>query len=174
MFIVELYLFSMCRNAAVDIRGGLFGKPIYVLLSYYTLSDFLGEGFSQKHMPDLSPALAMLRLFQTLDPEFPLQYAVCFCLIARNEGLSLTQLSKEAGLSLSTTSRIVAALSENRQNGSGYHLVGVEVVPEERRRKAISLTVKGRHVIETLAEITRNITLPAATDTSSRAGRILK
>ena len=96
---------------------------------------------------DITEFVAILRELQKIDPEFPLQYAICFGEIALEEGLSLTQLAEKAGMPLSTVSRIVGALSSHRQKGVPYGLVKVTVVPEERRRKQLTLTTRGRAVM---------------------------
>ncbi|MBK6895296.1 MAG: helix-turn-helix domain-containing protein [Alphaproteobacteria bacterium] len=101
---------------------------------------------------ELEDLIRLLAELQKIDAEFPLQYAVCLCEIARAEGLSLTQLSAKTGMPLSTVSRIVGALSKYRQKGKPYGLVKVTVAPTERRRKEISLTARGRSVIENLSK----------------------
>lgn len=98
-------------------------------------------------MDSISALLKLLRVLQTIDPEFPLQYAVCLVLISQDEGLSLTTLSQRASLSISTTSRIVGALSQYRQSGEPYNLVKLHIAPDERRRKEIYLTDSGRRII---------------------------
>jgi DNA-binding MarR family transcriptional regulator len=94
-----------------------------------------------------------MRELQKIDPEFPIQYAICLAEVSRNEGLSLTQLSEKTGLALSTVSRIIGALSKYRQKGTPFGLVKVKLSAIERRRKEISLTPKGRAVIDTIGEI---------------------
>lgn len=91
--------------------------------------------------------LDLLRELQKIDPEFPLQYAVCLALIALEEDLSISTLAERAGLSLSTVSRIVGALSDNRQRGAPYGLVKVSISKTERRRKELCLSPKGQAVI---------------------------
>lgn len=97
--------------------------------------------------------LRLLRELQKIDAEFPLQYAICLAEIAQDEGLSLTTLSVRTGLALSTISRIVGALSKQRQKGMPYGLVKVRISAEERRRKELFLTPRGRAIIENMAEI---------------------
>ncbi len=92
--------------------------------------------------------LNLLRELQKIDPEFPLQYAVCLGEIAMDEGLSLSTLSARTGLALSTVSRIVGALSQHRQSGQPYNLVRMKVSAEERRRKELYLTPRGKTVID--------------------------
>ena len=61
--------------------------------------------------------IQLLREFQKIDPEFPLQYAVCLLEISKSEGCSLTHITEKTGMPLSTVSRIVGALSKHRQKG---------------------------------------------------------
>ncbi|MCD8570660.1 MAG: hypothetical protein LRY76_03885 [Alphaproteobacteria bacterium] len=49
---------------------------------------------------------------------------------------------------MSTTSRIVGALSQYRQSGQPYNLVKLHIAPDERRRKEIYLTTGGREIID--------------------------
>lgn len=91
--------------------------------------------------------LRLLRELQTIDSDFPLQYAICLAEISLDEGLSVTQLSERTGMALSTVSRIVGALSDYRQMGEPYQLVDLVVSKTERRRKEIYLTPKGRAII---------------------------
>ena len=95
-------------------------------------------------------ALSVLQRFQSLNSEFPLQYAVCLLEIALNEGLSLTDLATKTNMALSTVSRIVGALSTQRQQGIPYQLVEARVNPNNRRQKEIYLTSQGRSFVKTL------------------------
>jgi DNA-binding MarR family transcriptional regulator len=97
--------------------------------------------------------LALLRELQKIDPEFPLQYTICLCEIAKDEGLSLTALAQRTGMPLSTVSRIVGALSQNRQRGAPYNLVRVVMAANERRRKELYLSVRGRAVTAGIVDI---------------------
>ncbi len=97
--------------------------------------------------------LDLLRQLQKTDPEFPLQYALCLGEISLNEGTSLTALAERVDLSLSTISRIVGALSEFRQNGQPYGLIEIRISAEERRRKELYLTQKGRAFIQKISKI---------------------
>ena len=97
--------------------------------------------------------LRLLRELQKIDPEFPLQYAVCLAEISQNEGLSLTELSTRTGMPLSTASRVVGALARNRQKGTPYGLVKVTVSVKERRRKELCLTSRGKAVINGITEL---------------------
>lgn len=95
--------------------------------------------------------LGLLREIRAIDPEFPLHYALCLVEIARDEGLSLTDLSLKTGMPLSTVSRAVGALSARRQKGAPYGLVQADMAPGERRKKRLFLTPQGRLAIDRIA-----------------------
>jgi len=97
--------------------------------------------------------IQLLRELQKIDREFPLQYAVCLAEISLNEGLSLTQLSEKTGMALSTVSRIIGALSKHRQKGTPFGMITVKISTQERRRKELYLTPKGKAIINSIAEI---------------------
>ena len=107
-------------------------------------------------MNQIKEFLKLLRELQKIDPEFPLQYAVCLGVIALDEGLSISSLSEKTSLSLSTVSRIVGALSNSRQRGEAYGLVQVKICETERRKKELYLTNKGRYFIESIDELLQN------------------
>lgn len=97
--------------------------------------------------------LKILREFQKIDTEFPIQYAICFIEIHLNEGLSVTQLSEKTGMALSTVSRIVGALSKYRQKGTAFELIKIKIPETERRRKELYLTPKGKAIIASLNDL---------------------
>ena len=113
-----------------------------------------GEGRCNVNGTDISMRnemrhlLRILKALQRIDPEFPIQYAVCLTEISLDEGLSLSELAGRTGLALSTVSRIVGALSEKRQGaGKPYGLVTVKISAGERRRKELYLSPEGRAVL---------------------------
>lgn len=122
-------------------------------------------------MERMQEFLKLLRELQKIDPGFPLQYAVCLTLISMQEGLSISDLSMKAGLSMSTVSRIVGALSTDRQKGIPYGLVRVETCKEEKRRKKLLLTVKGRAFINSIADMMGTIHTPEDTSSTKLATR---
>ena len=68
--------------------------------------------------------------------------------VARNEGCSLGDLRKATGMPLPTLSRILWALSTKRQTGAEpYGLIEQDYAPNNRRRKVIRLSRKGRAFI---------------------------
>lgn len=97
--------------------------------------------------------LQLLRALQKIDPEFPIQYAICLAEIAANQGCSLTFLSEKTGLALSTISRITGALSEFRQKGAAYGFVEMRVSKEERRRKELYLTPSGQKALADILSV---------------------
>lgn len=103
----------------------------------------------------LRALIGMLQELRGIDPEFPLQYALCLCEIARDEGLSLTELAQRTGVPLSTASRIIAALSGSRGRCGG--MVRVRFSAIEARRKELTLTARGKSLIADLTSPLENI-----------------
>lgn len=86
--------------------------------------------------------------------EVPLSQLQCFVEIARKPGLTMKELGSRMGISQSSTSRTVAALSAwHRLDKPGMNLVFTTEDPAERRRKVIDLTSKGKKVAKRLFEI---------------------
>jgi DNA-binding MarR family transcriptional regulator len=98
--------------------------------------------------------LSVLRALSGLDKNFPLPYAVFLLEVARDEGCSLSDLRKATGMPLPTLSRILWALSSRRQNGAEpYRLIEHDYSADNRRRKTIRLSARGRRFISRLAGI---------------------
>ena len=98
--------------------------------------------------------LSLLRALSSLDKNFPLPYSVFLLEVARNEGCSLGDLGKATGMPLPTLSRILWALSTKRQNGAEpYRLIEQDYAPDNRRRKIIRLSPKGRAFISRVTGI---------------------
>jgi DNA-binding MarR family transcriptional regulator len=109
---------------------------------------------TEQYPQALQTLTRLITALRKIDPEFPLQYALCLILVARHEGLSVTDLSRKAGLNLSTVSRIIATLSMPRpQSKIDYSLIDMRIVAQERRRKEIFLTQRGRGLIQNMIEI---------------------
>ena len=98
----------------------------------------------------LTDFLNALRELQKINPEFPLQYAICLTVVAHNEGISLTQLSNTTGIPLSTVSRIIGTLSHKKK--LSYNLIEVNISAAERRRKELYLSARGRLLVNTIAK----------------------
>jgi DNA-binding MarR family transcriptional regulator len=98
--------------------------------------------------------LSLLQDISSLDKNFPLPYSVFLLEVSRNEGCSLGDLQKATGMPLSTLSRILWALSTRRQNGAEpYRLIEQDYAPDNRRRKVIRLSAKGRAFISRVTTI---------------------
>lgn len=92
--------------------------------------------------------LDLLHRLQKVDAEFPIQYAICLMHIYQNEGCTISSLAEQAGLALSTVSRIVGALSTTRQYGEAFGFIEVHQSKSDSRKKEIFLTDKGRATIQ--------------------------
>lgn len=106
-------------------------------------------------MNNISDILNLLRVFQEIAPDLPLQYAICLLEISNNEGFSISDLSKKTGISLPTTSRIVSALSDHRPNGSPYELIDKKRSTNKGRVKELYLSHKGQFIMNKLAQKSR-------------------
>lgn len=94
----------------------------------------------------------VLSAFTDVDAEFPLQWAVVFLEIAQNEGASLKDIAEETGISMSVMSRTIGALSNYRRMGKPYGIVIVKAAKDDRRRKELFLSAKGKRLMEKLSK----------------------
>jgi len=85
-----------------------------------------------------------------IDPEFPIQWVTVFAEIASEEGISLKDISDRTGISMSVMSRTIGALSNARRMGKPYGLVVVKHAKDDRRRKELFLSTKGKKLVEKL------------------------
>ena len=104
--------------------------------------------------------MVILRAIQKVDPEFPVQYALCIAEISLNEGLCVTDLAIKTGMPLSTVSRIISALSKNRTRSRSYDLLDIIVSPHEKRKKLIYLNKKGQNFLNNINNTIENIKVP--------------
>ncbi len=111
------------------------------------------ERTRSKNQTALQVFLDLLTHIQKLDSEFPLQYSLALTHIALEEGLSLTSLAERMDVSLSTASRIVGALSNFRPNGQPYNMIDIRVAADERRRKELFLTPRGKSFLQRIGKI---------------------
>ena len=91
----------------------------------------------------------LLESVAAIHHEMPLQQARCLFIIATSEeGMSLSDIAKKAGIGLATASRYIGALGKtNRKREEGLQLIESFEDPMERRRKVIRLTTKGRATV---------------------------
>lgn len=94
-------------------------------------------------------ALRILTGIAAIDSEMPLQQARCLFIVAQSQdGMSLSEIAKKAGIGLATASRYIGALGKiNRHREEGLQLIESFEDPMERRKKIIRLTSKGRIAI---------------------------
>ncbi|MBP2311510.1 MarR family winged helix-turn-helix transcriptional regulator [Azospirillum soli] len=119
---------------------------------------------------EVATVVHVLEAFRTLDPDLPIQYALSFMTIARNEGISIGELAERLGIAQSSASRNVAALSRWHSFGkAGLDLVQAQEDPRERRRKIVTLTDKGRAFLDELRAIVGNADV---TQTDTRRAKL--
>lgn len=91
--------------------------------------------------------------FKAIRSTMPLQYVTSFLLVAMEEGLSVTEYARRAGVTQNLMTRHLLDLGpENRHHEPGYGLVVQTVDPNDRRSNLTYLTPKGNGV---LAQIVR-------------------
>ena len=91
---------------------------------------------------------SLLSALIEIDPEFPIQWVMVFSEIANEEGVSLKDISERTGISMSVMSRTIGALSNARRMGKPYGLVVVKSAKEDRRRKELFLSARGKKLLE--------------------------
>ena len=96
----------------------------------------------------LRTLINLMQDLRRIDPEFPLQYILCLCEIARCKNMSLTELAQATGIPLSTTSRIISTLADTKGRCAG--LVTVRFSATESRRKELALSAKGATLLTNL------------------------
>ena len=92
----------------------------------------------------------VLTEFTSIDTEFPLQWAMVFLEIANDEGCALKDVAERTGISMSVMSRTIGALSNYRRMGKPYGVIVVKMAKDDRRRKELFLSAKGKRLIEKL------------------------
>jgi DNA-binding MarR family transcriptional regulator len=101
----------------------------------------------------LDPAIRFVEEFRKMDSEMQLQTVLIFLLVARKEGITVSDLQDLTGLTGSSCSRNVAALSDvNRKGREGHKLIMAKPDLEDRRVKHLYLTSKGRAVLNSVKE----------------------
>lgn len=101
----------------------------------------------------LAKVTAIVRAFQQLNMELPMQQAAALLYIAANEGCMVLDMANATGMTQSAASRNIAALGKWARYGKpGLELIRTEEDPMERRRKLLYLTPKGRNAVQAIIE----------------------
>ena len=107
--------------------------------------------------------------FRGVDPEMPAQGVALFLYSAIYPGCTMADLQKNLGMTQSSCSRNVSALSEwHRLEKPGLGLIVATPDPMERRRKIVQLTEKGQQLAVSLTEAVMN---PVRLSSFSKAAR---
>jgi DNA-binding MarR family transcriptional regulator len=102
----------------------------------------------------LSQALGIVEEFRKLSPEIPSQTIATFLYIAVHDPCPMKELVDGLGVAQSTVSRNVAMLDRiNRHHEPGLDLVRASEDPNERRRKVVRLTPRGRQLRDRINRI---------------------
>lgn len=92
--------------------------------------------------------LGSLEPFRALRATMPLQYVTAFLLVAEEEGLSVVDYARRAGVSISVMSRHLLDIGDrNRNMEEGFGLVTYRSNPMELRKHEYMLTDKGRALL---------------------------
>lgn len=108
------------------------------------------KNLGPRNNPKLEKLQHILAELTDVDPEFPLSWALVFIEIALEEGQALKDVADKTGMSMSVMSRTIGALSNARRMGKPYGLINVRFAKDDRRRKELFLSPKGKKLIETL------------------------
>lgn len=77
------------------------------------------------------------------------------CLYSGADGVSMQTIAQKLDLAQSTVSRNCYKLGDKTRGGNGIGLLQTFEDPEERRRKLVRLTAKGRRVFNTLSDMVK-------------------
>jgi DNA-binding MarR family transcriptional regulator len=92
--------------------------------------------------------------FRSVRRIMPLQEAYAFLLVALEEGCSVSEYAKRAGVTQAVMTRILFALSlRGRQRNRGYDLVQQAMDLQDSRKRLTFLTVKGKVLMHEIARL---------------------
>ena len=77
------------------------------------------------------------------------------CLYSGADGVSMQTISQKLDIAQSSVSRNCYKLGDRTRDGIGIGLLQSFEDPEERRRKLVRLTAKGRRVFNTLSDMVK-------------------
>jgi DNA-binding MarR family transcriptional regulator len=97
----------------------------------------------------LRKCVLVIESFRAIRRIMPLQQLYAFLLVAMEEGCSVSEYARRAGVTQAVMTRILFALGSRGQGRqSGYGLVQQAIDLEDSRRTQTFLTAKGRALIE--------------------------
>lgn len=106
---------------------------------------------AQRGNYSLTPA-RLVKVFtrlRDLHPDFTLNYAMLLFTVAANPGISQRKLYTDLGVTNSAASRALAVLSEaGLRDTPPLNLIRVDVMPEDRRERVLTLTSKGQRLVD--------------------------
>lgn len=102
----------------------------------------------------LTEIYRLLESFRELRPEMPMQMASVFLVVAMRPGVQQCDLPDIIGVSQSSISRNVTALTSRTRHGSpGLNLIKRSLDPEGGRSPVIHLTAAGKQLTERLLDV---------------------
>lgn len=108
----------------------------------------------------------VIRMLRTLSPDMPMQQADVLLTVATRPGLTMNDIAVATGLSQSSISRNVAAMSKFHRLGKpGLNLVEAVIDPREPRRRLVFLTSQGKiFVTKLLRQVNEGYSIDKDTD----------
>lgn len=85
--------------------------------------------------------------------DLPLRHIQALLWIARNEGAEAFEMRDRLDIPSSATARITAQLGEGLRREPGLRFIDVVIDPDDRRRRRLHLTPKGRAAVQRAARI---------------------
>jgi len=105
----------------------------------------------------LRKCLLVMDAFRAIWPIMPLQQAYAFLFVALEEGRSVEEYAKRAGITQSVMTRILFALGSTRQRRKpGHGLVQQTIDTEDARRHQTFLTAKGKALMREIVRMVRS------------------
>ena len=108
---------------------------------------------TSQYLAEIESRLMALKAFRGLDSSMPAGQIAFFLNAAKNEGLSISEISTRIGANPQTTSRYLKNLSDTVDEfGPGLGLLYSYKNPKNRRQKLVVLTAKGHAFLKRLKE----------------------
>ena len=102
----------------------------------------------------MQKALLLMEEFRSVSPELGAQTIATFLIVASNPGCTVTDVVRLLGLTLSSASRNVIALSTRKHKGEeGFGLIDHRQDMNDFRRKTLHLTPAGARVVNHVVSI---------------------